>query len=62
MTEKERGDFDAAILSINARRCGVDLSPEIEAWVSERLHGLAADAAIRVANRISRAGGPRATR
>jgi hypothetical protein len=55
MTENERGDFDAVILSVSARISGADLEPHIKAWVDERLADKAADALRRVDSRIRKA-------
>jgi hypothetical protein len=54
MTEKERGAFDAMILSMNASLRGIALQPDIQAWVTKRLTEKAADASIRVTARIQR--------
>jgi hypothetical protein len=56
MTQKDRGDFDAVILSINARLSGIDLSPPIQEWIAKRLCDGAVEASIRVASQIKKAG------
>jgi hypothetical protein len=35
MTEKERGDFDAIILLVNARASGADMEPHIKTGLTK---------------------------